>query len=317
MSAGRNNSKILLSLGMLCLASGAGIYFAFGNQASSTPPSLSIESSTKEDTASDPISIPGGTYLIGNDDGPRDTRPARRIELKPFQIDPTEVTNARFAEFVQATGYQTDAERKGHSLCFDKTSRRFVRQDGANWQHPDGPGSSILGKDTFPVVHVSWYDANAYAKWAGKSLPTEYQWEAAARGQSFRGDFPWTNHSQVESHKYANLWQGEFPLHDKALDEYNGTAPVASFAATGQGIYDMSGNVAEWTSSYYAEDSYDLIGDSDPIGPNNGKMRVTRGGSWLSSEQTGISEAAVWYRGKLTPETSSNFIGFRCVSSGE
>ena len=190
MSIGQINSKILLTLGLACLGSGAGIYFASGWRAVSVPPALSISPAAEERTAPAQIHIPGGTYFVGNDTGPRDTQPALSVYLEPFEIDATEVTNAMFTEFVQATGYQTDAERKGHSLCFDKKSRRFQWQKGANWQHPDGPDSSILGKENFPVVHVSWYDANAYAKWAGKSLPTEFQWEAAARGQSLRGDFP-------------------------------------------------------------------------------------------------------------------------------
>ncbi|MBA2117136.1 formylglycine-generating enzyme family protein [Bremerella alba] len=314
MPAGLNNTKYLFALGLVCLVAGVAIYFTYGRPAVSKPPSLSIEST---DNSSDQVLIPGGTYLIGNDAGPRDTRPARRIKLKPFQIDRTEVTNAMFNEFVQATGYQTDAERKGHSLCFDKTSRQFVRQEGANWQQPDGPDSSILGKETVPVIHVSWYDANAYAKWAGKRLPTEFQWEAAARGQSSNGDFPWARDSELEPHHLANLWQGEFPLHDQTLDNYHGIAPVATFPAAEHDIFDLAGNVAEWTSSHYAEDSYTLIGDVEPTGPNGGEMRVTRGGSWLSSDQTGVSEAAMWYRGKLTPETSTNFTGFRCVTDNE
>lgn len=316
MTAGLNNSKAFLALGFLCLVAGTGIYFAYGRH-DSTPPALSIESEVEADDYSEPVSIPGGTYLIGNDAGPRDTRPARRIKLKPFRIDRTEVTNDMFTEFVQATGYQTDAQRKGSSLCFDKTSRQFIRQEGANWQHPDGPDSSILGKENFPVVHVSWYDANAYAKWAGKSLPTEFQWEATARGQLPSRDFPWSLDTKLEPNQLANLWQGEFPLRDQALDEHYGVAPAASFPPTELGIFDLAGNVSEWTSSYYAEDSYDLTGEVEPTGPNHGEMRVIRGGSWLSSDQTGVSEAAVWYRGKLTPDTSTNFTGFRCVSNSE
>ncbi|QDU77595.1 Serine/threonine-protein kinase pkn1 [Bremerella volcania] len=317
MSAGRNNSKTILGLGLVCLISGAAIYLTYGQNVDSAPPSLAVPANVEAEVDTDPILIPGGTYLIGSDTGPRDTRPARSIHLTPFRIDRTEVTNAMFAEFVQATGYQTDAERRGYSLCFDETSRQFTRQDGANWQHPDGPESSILGKETFPVIHVSWYDANAYAKWAGKSLPTEFQWEAAARGQSLRGDFPWPLDSKLQAHQLANLWQGEFPLRDQSLDEYHGIAPVASFPASEHGIFDLAGNVAEWTSSFYAEDSYALIGEVDPSGASRGEMRVTRGGSWLSSDQTGVSEATVWYRGKLTPETSTNFTGFRCVSRDE
>lgn len=317
MSAGPRNSKTLLATGLLCLVTGAGIYFAYGRHTDSVPPSLSIPSKVDAAAPADPIVIPGGTYLIGNDTGPRDTRPARKIKLRSFRIDPTEVTNAMFAQFVQATGYQTDAQRKGYSLSFDKQSRQFVRQDGADWQHPDGPDSSILGKENYPVVHVTWYDANAYAKWAVKSLPTEFQWEAAARGQSLSGNFPWSHESEREVHQLANLWQGEFPLRDQALDDHYGVAPVAAFPASKHGIFDLAGNVAEWTSSYYAEDSYTLVGEVDPSGANQGEMRVTRGGSWLSTDQTGVSEAAVWYRGKLTPETSTNFTGFRCVSNDE
>jgi len=317
MSAGQNNSKTLLVLGLIFLVSGVGVYFALGQPADPTPPALAISPDSPVEATFAPISIPGGTYLIGNDAGPRDTRPARRIQLKPFQIDPTEVTNAMFAQFVQATGYQTDAERKGSSLCFDEHSRQIVRRQGAHWQKPNGPESSILGKETFPVVHVSWYDANAYAKWAGKSLPTEFQWEAAARGQSLGSDFPWPVDSDQEPHGLANLWQGEFPLRDQTLDEFHGVAPVASFPPTHRGLFDLAGNVAEWTSSDYAEDSYDLVGEADPNGANRSDLRVTRGGSWLSSDQTGVSEAAVWYRGKLTPESSTNFTGFRCVSNSE
>jgi len=317
MSAGRAKSKLLLASGSACLLAAAGIYFAWGRPSGTAPPDLAIDDAPIAEVALEPILIPGGTYLVGNDLGPRDTQPARRIQLEPFRIDRTEVTNAMFAEFVQATGYQTDAERRGHSLCFDKNARQFIRQDKADWQHPEGPDSSILGKENFPVVHVSWYDANAYAKWAGKRLPTEFQWEAAARGQSLGGDYPWPHDSQQDADQLANLWQGEFPLRDQGLDNYHGLAPAGSFPASEQGLFDLAGNVSEWTSSYYAEDSLDLIGEVEPTGPDHGDTRVVRGGSWLSSDQTGISEAAVWYRGKLTPETSTNFTGFRCVMNGE
>lgn len=317
MSAGPINSKTLLTLGLICLTSGVIIYLVYGRRVDSLPPALSISPASEKAAAPDPIRIPGGTYLVGSDTGPRDTQPARSVELESFEMDRTEVTNAMFTQFVQATGYQTDAERKGSSLCFDKIARRFQRQVGANWQHPDGPDSSILGREMFPVVHVSWYDANAYAKWAGKSLPTEFQWEAAARGQSHRGDFPWPHDSKLEPHNLANLWQGEFPLNDEARDEHNGIAPVAFYSASNHGLFDLAGNVAEWTSSYYAEDSYSVISKQNPVGPTSGEMRVTRGGSWLSSDQTGVSEAAVWYRGKLSPETSTNFTGFRCITNGQ
>ncbi len=311
MIAGQANSIRILVVGLLCLASGIGIYFAFG-RSDSLPPSLSIDS-TEQDLP-ESILVPGGLYVIGNDTGPRDSRPSRQIKLSPFAIDRTEVTNAMFAAFVEATGYRTDAERRGESLCFDNKSLSFVTQKDAHWRQPGGPGSSILGKEDYPVVHVSWYDANAYASWAGKSLPTEFQWEAAARGKSLGNSYPWNSEANVEPHERANLWQGEFPIHDQAKDGYHGLAAVGSFPTSTHGIYDLAGNVAEWTSSHYAADSYDGIAKENPTGPSRGEMRVVRGGSWLSSDQTGTSEAHVWYRGKLTPETSNNFTGFRCVS---
>ncbi|MBI1249436.1 SUMF1/EgtB/PvdO family nonheme iron enzyme [bacterium] len=317
MTAGRNNSKMILGLGIVCLVAAAAIYFGSFHTTSAAP-SLAIPAESEENASLPPeVKIPGGAYLIGKDAGPRNAQPMRQIQLKPFAIDRTEVTNGMFAQFVAATSYQTDAERRGYSLCFDQHDKKFVEKQGANWKQPGGPGSSIVGRDNHPVVHVSWYDASAYAKWSGKHLPTEFQWEAAARGKQLQNDFPWPQDDAIPVSERANLWQGNFPLNDRGLDGSQEPAPVGSFPPGTNGLSDLAGNVAEWTSSWYAEDSYDRIDENNPSGPASGEKKVVRGGSWISSDQTGTSEAMVWYRAKLSPELSNNFTGFRCVSEPE
>ncbi|MEW4453165.1 formylglycine-generating enzyme family protein [Bremerella sp. JC817] len=308
------HSKTKLALGITCVIAGGAIYFSMGQALAPTPPQLAIDS---PEMSPKPLAvlhpIPGGRYLVGKDSGPRHAQPAQQIHLDPFSIERTEVTNAMFGQFVEQTGYQTDAERRGESLCFDKQTHQFMKKQGAHWRQPAGPGSSILGKDDHPVVHISWYDANAYAKWAGKSLPSEFQWEAAARGKQLEQDYPWPTTTPRPFESHANLWQGDFPLRDQAADGYTEPAPVATFPSNAHGLHDMAGNVAEWTSSWYAEDSLDRIDPRNPVGPRTGELKVVRGGSWLSSDQTGTSEAMVWYRSKLSPEMSNNFTGFRCI----
>lgn len=309
-----NRSIILLvAFGTLFIA-GTVVYQNQRSEQDAAPPDLAIasENATRNEPQ-DGVSIAGGIYLIGYDAGPRDVRPSCQIKLAPFVIDSTEVTNAMFAEFVEATGYITDAERRGQSLVFDLQKQTFTQQQGANWQTPAGPGSSAVGKPDHPVVQVSWYDAQAYAKWAGKSLPTEFQWEAAARGKNLERSYPWGTTLNPNSEAMANLWEGNFPIRDLGMDGYSGTSPVGIYPPSENGLFDLAGNVSEWTSSWYAPDSYDRITRENPTGPNTGDARVTRGGSWLSSDQTGTSEAMVWYRSKLSPEMSNNFTGFRCV----
>lgn len=314
MILGRNKTIAVVSASGILLLAGGLVYRNFGSNSSITPPDLAIAYDLA-DAPSDPaeINIPGGRYVIGHSSGPRDVRPARQIELSPFTIDRSEVTNAMFAEFIEATGYLTDAERRGESLVFDLPARRFTMRKGANWREPTGPGSSIVGREDHPVVQVSWFDAQAYARWSGKSLPTEFQWEAAARGKNLDQSYPWRSTGTNAPSPMANLWQGDFPIRDVANDRYSGTSPIQSFPPSPGGLFDLAGNVAEWTSSWYAEDSYDRIDTKDPTGAASGEKRVTRGGSWISSDQTGTSEAMVWYRGKLPPEKSNNFTGFRCV----
>ena len=314
MILGRNRKIAILSVSMILLFAGGLYFWTSGESADVSPPDLSIEYDLA-DAASDPAetSIAGGVYLIGHQSGPRDVRPARQIELSPFTIDRNEVTNAMFAEFIDATGYLTDAERRGESLVFDLPTRQFTMRQGATWREPTGPGSSIVGREDHPVVQVSWFDAQAYARWSGESLPTEFQWEAAARGKNLDQDYPWKAAATKPESPRANVWEGEFPVRDLAKDGYSSTSPIQSFPPSPSGLFDLAGNVAEWTSSWYAEDSYDRIDTKDPQGAASGEKRVTRGGSWISSDQTGTSEAMIWYRGKLPPEMSNNFTGFRCV----
>lgn len=314
MILGRNKTTAILSASGILLLAGGLLYWTWGDNANVSPPDLSIEYDLA-DVPGDPaeINIPGGIYLVGHESGPRDVRPARQVEISPFTIDRTEVTNAMFAEFIDATRYITDAERRGESLVFDLPTRQFTMRKGASWREPTGPGSSIVGKEDHPVVQVSWFDAQAYARWSGESLPTEFQWEAAARGKNLDQNYPWQDADSMSPR--ANLWEGEFPVRDLANDGFSSTSPVQSFPPSPGGLFDLAGNVAEWTSSWYAEDSYDRIDTKDPVGATSGEKRVTRGGSWISSDQTGTSEAMIWYRGKLPPEMSNNFTGFRCAGN--
>ncbi|RCS47688.1 formylglycine-generating enzyme family protein [Bremerella cremea] len=310
MNLGFNKQIVLVAAILIVAIVGTTVYRNIAGQPTASLPVLSLAS--PEDNLNE-VTIPGGIYLIGHESGPRDVRPTRQIELAPFEIEQTEVTNAMFAKFVEATGYITDAERRGESLIFDIPTQQFSQRRGANWKNPTGPGSSIVGKEDHPVVQVSWYDAQAYATWAEKSLPTEFQWEAAARGKRLEQNYPWPKSRNNRSPELANLWEGTFPIRDLAADGYSGTSPVKNYPPSENGLFDLAGNVAEWTACWYAADSYDRIATDNPTGPSTGEKRVTRGGSWLSSDQTGTSEAMVWYRSKLAPEMSNNFTGFRCV----
>lgn len=280
--------------------------------------------------------IPAGTFLMGASDkeGRSDEYPARQKKMKGFWIDQTEVTNAQFAAFVKATGYVTMAERKpdweelkkqlppgtpkpaeellqAASLTFSQPKKRVNINDvsqwwkwtaGASWKHPKGPGSNIQGKDNYPVTQVSWIDANAYAKWAGKHLPTEAEWEYAARGGLQGKKYPWGDEDPLMGKIKANTWQGEFPYSDTKSDGFGSTAPVRSFAPNGYGLYDMAGNVWEWTMDDYF----------DPDEPTVPKKTI-RGGSFMchSSYCKGYRVSS---KMKSSADTGLENTGFRCVS---
>jgi sulfatase modifying factor 1 len=303
--------------------------------------------------------VPGGEFSMGAHDPPGmddvgmkatiDSRPVHRVFVDGFFMDKTDVTNAEFAKFVKATGYVTVAERKpraedypgappenlvagsvvfaapDHPVPLDNYFQWWTYVPGANWRHPLGPKSSIVGKDNYPVVHVAYEDAVAYAKWAGKRLPTEAEWEFAARGGLAGKPFVWGDDFRPHGQWMANTHQGHFPDKDAGSDGYTGIAPVAKFPANGYGLYDMAGNVWQWTSDWYRPDYYkQLVAEGgvarnpqgpdsayDPAEPGHAK-KVHRGGSFLCTDQY-CSRYMVGTRGKGDVDTGTNHLGFRCV----
>ncbi len=238
--------------------------------------------------------------------------PAHLATIAPFEIDVTTVTNQAFAAFVEATDHRTDAERFGWSFVFagflpDDAPLTAAVSDapwwrqvfGADWRHPEGPWSRADERGTHPVTHVSWRDALAYAAWAGKRLPTEAEWEYAARGGLVQQRFPWGDELEPGGEHRMNVWQGTFPSHDTRADGYSGTAPVRSFPPNAFGLFEMTGNVWEWTA--------------DAFGPN-AQARAMRGGSYLCHDSY-CNRYRVDARSSNTPDSSTGNLGFRCVRS--
>ena len=306
--------------------------------------------------------IPGGEFSMGAQDPPdmndavgmqatTDSRPVHRAYVDGFWMDRTEVTNAQFAAFVTATGYVTAAERTpraadfpgappealvagsvvfsppDHAVSIDNPLQWWSYVKGADWRRPLGPASSIRGREQFPVVHVAYEDAVAYATWAGKRLPTEAEWEFAARGGLTGQVYPWGDGFRRDGQWMANTHQGHFPNDDSAADEYAGIAPVARYPANGYGLYDVGGNVWEWVSDWYRPDYYATLAASggialNPPGPASSfdpdepgvNKRVHRGGSFLCTDQY-CSRYMVGTRGKGDVGTGTNHLGFRLVRS--
>ena len=291
--------------------------------------------------------VPGGEFTMGDGDFP-DALPLHRVAVDPFWMDKTEVTNAQFARFVRATGYVTVAERtpdpkdfpgvppadlKAGSIVFTPPNHAVDLANhlqwwsyvpGASWQHPDGPDSSIDGKDNHPVVHVCFDDAAAYAKWAGKRLPTEAEWEFAARGGLDRKPYAWGDQQKPGGQWLANIWQGHFPAENTAEDSFPRAAPVASFPANAYGLHDMAGNVWEWCADWYRPDYYSTSPARNPPGPNdsfdpaepNLPKRVQRGGSFLCSDLYCVRYRP-GSRGKGEMSSAASHLGFRCVKSAK
>ena len=303
--------------------------------------------------------IPGGEFSMGANDPPdmdevgmratQDARPIHRVYVDGFFMDKTDVTNAQFAEFVKATGYVTIAERTpraedfpsapaenlfagsvvfsppDHSVPLDNHFRWWSYIRGANWRHPLGPQSDIRSKDNYPVVHIAYLDAEAYAKWARKRLPTEAEWEFAARGGTTGEPFVWGDSFRPNGKWMANTHQGHFPNNDSGDDGYVGISPVAQFLPNHYGLYDMAGDVWQWTSDWYRPDYYRQLaaaGDVarnprgpesslDPAEPDQAK-KVHRGGSFLCTDQY-CSRYIVGTRGMGEVSTGTNHLGFRCV----
>jgi sulfatase modifying factor 1 len=281
--------------------------------------------------------IPAGTFKMGSVFGGADGRPIHQVTLGGFWMDATDVTNAQFKAFVDATGYVTAAERPtdpreypgavpemlapgaivfvppAHAVSLDDAAQWWRWRPGANWQHPDGPGSTLAGRGDHPVVEVTWHDAAAYARWAGQRLPSEAEWEYAARGGLDQAAFVWGDAEHPGGKWMANIWTGDFPL-----------TPVKTYAPNRYGLYDMSGNVWQWTLDWYQPDYYAHSPGVDPGGPPASyapqepgvAKKVTRGGSFLCSDCYcgGYRPGS---RNKTSPDTALQNTGFRCVLSAD
>lgn len=295
--------------------------------------------------------IPGGTFHMGCADcGMPDTLPVHTVTVDGFWMDPAPVTNAEYAKFVEATGYFTLAEKKPdprdlpgvppedivpgsavftppkNPVPLDDIRNWWTYVPGANWRHPEGPASDIKTRLDHPVVHIAYEDAEAYARWAGGRLPTEAEFEFAARGGLDAKRYAWGDELRPGGRYVANIFQGRFPNGNTGEDGYLGTSPVHAFPPNAYGLYDMSGNVWQWTSDWYRPDTYALRAGTtvrNPKGPDSSfdpqepgtQKKVQRGGSYLCSEQY-CQRFLVGSRGKGEIRSSSSNLGFRLVRSG-
>jgi formylglycine-generating enzyme len=295
--------------------------------------------------------IPGGTFWMGCDDCEMaDTQPVHLVTVDGYWMDNTPVTNAQFARFVKATGYLTIAERKpdpkdypgvdpnklvAGSAVFNAPTKDVALDDitqwweyvpGASWKHPEGPGTTIEGRDDHPAVHIAWDDAAAYAKWAGKRLPTEAEFEFGARGGLDRNRYAWGDDLKPAGAWAANIWQGRFPSNNLVDDGYERTSPVTAFPPNGFGLYDVGGNVWQWCSDWYRPDYFATLaangtarnpqGPPDSYDPNEpgARKRVQKGGSFLCSDRY-CSRYLVGSRGRGAVDSGGSNTGFRCVRS--
>ena len=278
------------------------------------------------------ISLPGGTFLMGTDNPegfPQDGEgPVRAVTVSPFSIDRLPVTNDLFARFVETTGYSTDAERFGWSFVFwahlPKGRLQDVVEDtvagapwwckvrGAGWNAPEGPGSNVAGRGDHPVVHVSWADADAFCRWSGQRLPTEAEWEYAARSGLVQKLYPWGDKLRPGGEHRCNIWQGQFPQNDTADDGYAGTCPVDAFPPNAFGLYSVTGNTWEWCNDWFDAEFHRTADRTDPTGPREGTGRVMKGGSFLCHKSY-CNRYRVAARSSNTPDSSTSNMGFRCA----
>ncbi len=351
----------LVCLGLLAF----GIVFGITKFLRSTQPATATNASEKtveiseKDKPPGMVLIPGGEFVMGTEGETvhKNEQPAHRVKIKALFMDEHEVTNAQFREFVDATKYVTTAEKPpdweelkqqlppgtpkppaemlvAGSMVFlptkspvptDNAALWWKWTPGAYWNHPEGPGSNLEGRENHPVIHVSWYDATEYAKWAGKRLPTEAEWEYASRGGKTSQKFSWGNEGLTDSDgKKANVWQGHFPNENTKVDGWERTAPVKSYAPNGYGLYDMAGNAWEWCNDWYRADAYVQLsknavvdnpkGPSESFDPNEPytPKRVIRGGSFLCHVSYCESYRNAARRGN-SPDTGMSHVGFRCV----
>jgi formylglycine-generating enzyme required for sulfatase activity len=348
-------SNILIAGLCICAA----VVHAETSESPTFAPTIPNKNSPPGKTPEGMVWIPGGEFSMGASVSGKgsaempmasnDSSPIHRVQVDGFWMDATPVTNEQFEKFVKATGYVTIAERKptkeeyptapeenliAGSVVFAPTDREVPLTDhyqwwsyvkDANWRHPLGPQSDIKGKEKYPVLHIAYPDAEAYAKWADKRLPTEAEFEFAARGGLSGKTYVWGDEIRPGGKWMANTWQGKFPVKDAGEDGYAGIAPVKSFSPNGYGLYDMAGNVWEWCSDWYRPDYYKTLADqggvaNNPQGPDspldpsepNEKKRVHRGGSFLCNDQY-CSRYIVGTRGKGEVNTGTNHLGFRCI----
>lgn len=348
-------TRVLNPIAVLVVGLGAVLAAVFAPTGTTATDDVLVE----EPMAAPPgmVWIPGGRFLMGSYEGKPDEQPIHEVILDGFWMDQTEVTNRQFQEFVEATGYVTTAEKAPElrsvrgalaevkildefnapgSICFNPDLNPaeldpslgaynwWTYQKGANWRQPEGPGSSIEDRLDHPVVHVSWDDAQAYCRWAGKRLPTEAEWEYAARGSLAGKTYPWGNQRNPDGRWLNNIWQGSFPFENTAEDGFPTTAPVASFPPNGYGLYDMSGNVWEWCLDYYRPDYYARSRRRNPRGPRDSYdpdepniiKRVQRGGSFMCSDVYCVGYRTT-ARMKGEQDTGAFHTGFRCIVTPE
>jgi formylglycine-generating enzyme len=297
--------------------------------------SVAVEDEVRRPQAPQMQPLEGGTFLMGTEDPegfPADREgPVREVTVRPFSIDLCAVSNQRFAEFADATGYVTDAERYGWSFVFGgllpdefPDTRGVARAPwwrqvyGASWRRPEGRHSSIEDRPDHPVVHVTWRDAEAFCRWSGVRLPTEAEWEFAARGGLVQRRYPWGDEREPGGEHRMNVWQGTFPSQNTLEDGFLGTCPVDTFPANGYGLHNTSGNVWEW-----CEDRFGAVADGrgvpQPANPEvaaGEEARVTRGGSYLCHESY-CNRYRVAARSSNTANTSTGNTGFRCARDAE
>lgn len=370
MNAGLKRSRFLGTVCLVFLAFVGYLFFHRGESpvaaTNGFAPTMVNKGGAPSDAPPGMVWVPGGEFSMGANEPPEkddvgmkatlDARPIHRVFVDGFFMDKTVVTNAQFAEFVRATGHVTVAERKpraedfpgappenlvagsvvfkapGHPVGLHDHFQWWDYVHGADWRHPSGPQSDIQGKDDYPVVHVAYEDILAYAHWAGKAIPTEAQWEFAARGGLAGKPFTWGEEfhgGRGHDHFMANTHQGHFPDKDAGTDGYVGVAPVAKFAPNAYGLYDMAGNVWQWTSDWYRPDYYQQLAAAggvarNPQGPDSSfdpsepgtVKKAHRGGSFLCTDQY-CSRYIVGTRGKGEVDTGTNHLGFRTIMTQE
>ena len=309
-----------------CCTPGAGAPLTLAPRVPAAPGPVAAGRSTRGQ-----IRLAGGEFAMGDAFGegyPADGEtPVHPVRLPPFHIDETAVTNAQFAAFVKATGHVTDAERYGSSAVFHLVVAApsadvlgsaagtpwWINVRDACWRRPEGARSGIAERQNHPVVHVSWNDAAAYARWAGKRLPTEAEWEYAARGGLAGRRYAWGDELTPGGRWRCNIWQGEFPHHNTAEDGHATTAPVKAYRPNGYGLWNTAGNVWEWCADWFSPSYYAESPPADPKGPAAGETRVLRGGSYLCHDSY-CNRYRVAARSSNTPDSSSGNLGFRCAN---